>query len=55
MASDRYWWYMEARDRSKHLIGRNNILSFMNYVEGKKNVAKIIYYQLASKCSLMTL
>lgn len=30
-------------------------LSFMNYAEGKTNVAKIIYYQLAFKCGLMTL
>lgn len=46
---------MEARNITKHLIGRYNALSFINYAEGKKNVAEIIYYQLAFKCGLMTL
>lgn len=55
MTNDRNWWYMEARNITKYLIGRYNALSFINYAEGKKNVAEIIYYQLAFKCSLMTL
>lgn len=46
---------MEARTITKHLIGRYNALSFMNYAEGRKNVAEIIYYQLAFKFGLMML
>lgn len=34
---------MEVKDIIKYLIGRYNVLSFMNNVEGKKNVVKIIY------------
>lgn len=44
-----------SKEYNQTLNWRYSALSFINYIEGKKNVAEIIYYQLAFKCGLMTL